>query len=133
MRKFILTVFACLLLATTSANAAIIKDDAGFSYVNTYNYLVFTAGATINSIGSAYDLSSIHIIADNNSRFEFNVIIVTFMNRDGSIAQRDVANIREDYSTGKIFVNGNLLRDYAHWGKSQREIYYKMKSVALSR
>ena len=28
------------------------KDDAGFSYVNNYNYLVFTAGATINGIGT---------------------------------------------------------------------------------
>lgn len=133
MKKFVLSVFVCLILAMTSANAAIIKDDAGFSYVNNYNYLVFSAGATINGIGSAYDLSSIHIIADNNARFEFNVIVVTFMNRDGSITQRDVANIREDYATGNIYRNGKPIGDYVFWGKTQREIYYKMKSVALSR
>ena len=133
MRKFILTICACLLLVTGSAHAAILKDDAGFSYVNSYNYLVFTAGATVNGIGGAYDLSSIHILANNNSRFEFNVIVVTFMNRDGSITNRDVANIREDYATGNIFVNGKPLGNYEFWGKTQREIYYKMKSVALSR
>ena len=133
MKKFILTVLTCLLLAMNSANAAILKDAEGFSYVNNYNYLVFTAGATINGIGSAYDLSSIHIIAENNSRFEFNVIVVTFMNRDGSITQRNVANIREDYATGKIYRNGNPLGDYVFWGKTSREIYYKMKSAALSR
>ena len=133
MRKFILTICACLLIVTSSAHAEFLKDDAGFSYVNSYNYLVFSAGATVNGIGSAYDLSSIHILADNNSRFEFNVIVVTFMNRDGSITNREVANIREDYSTGNIFVNGKTLGDSAQWGKTQREIYYKMKSVALSR
>ena len=133
MKKFFATVFVCLLLVTSSVHAEILKDAEGFSYVNNYNYLVFSAGATINGIGSAYDLSSIHILADNNSRFEFNVIVVTFMNRDGSITQRDVANIREDYNTGKIFVNGKPLGDYRQWGKTQREIYYKMKSAALSR
>ena len=133
MKKFILSVFVCLFLATTPVKAEFLKDDAGFSYVNNYNYLVFSAGATINGIGGAYDLSSIHIIADNNARFEFNVIVVTFMNRDGSITQRDVTNIREDYATGNIYRNGKPLGDHVFWGKSQREIYYKMKSVALSR
>ncbi|MBR1647194.1 MAG: hypothetical protein IJ685_10510 [Selenomonadaceae bacterium] len=133
MRKIFLTICVCLLFMTSSANAAILKDDAGFSYVNSYNYLVFTAGATVNGIGGAYDLSSIHILADNNSRFEFNVIVVTFMNRDGSITNRDVANIREDYGTGNIYVNGKPLGNYVHWGKTSREIYYKLKSAALSR
>ena len=132
MRKFILTICACLLLVTSSAHAAILKDDAGFSYVNGYNYLVFSAGATVNGIGSAYDLSSIHIVADNNSRFEFNVIEVDFRGRDGSIDSRHVANFREDYGTGEIYRNGKPLGNYAQWGKTSREIYYKMKSVALS-
>ena len=130
MKKFILTLFVCLMLATTSTNAAILKDDEGFSYIDNYNYLVFSAGS---QVCSAYDLTSIHIVADNNSRFEFNVIALTFRNKDLSISQRNITNFREDYGTGKIFVNGNLMRDYMQWGKTSREIYYKMKSAALSR
>lgn len=130
MKKFIIAVLACLILATTSANAAICKDAEGFSYVDNYNYLVFSAGS---QLCSAYDLTSIHIVADNNSRFEFNVIALTFRNKDLSISQRSIANFREDYGSGKIFVNGNLLGNFVQWGKTQREIYYKMKSAALGR
>ncbi len=73
MRKFILTICACLLLVTSSAHAEILKDDAGFSYWDNYNNLIFAAGSKLISY---YDLSLIHIIADNNARFEFNVIDV---------------------------------------------------------
>lgn len=130
MKKFILTVLTCLLLAMNSANAAILKDAEGFSYIDNYNYLIFSAGS---QLCSAYDLTSIHIVADNNSRFEFNVIALTFRNKDLSITQREITNFREDYATGKIFVNGNLIKGYVQWGKTSREIYYKMKSAALSR
>ena len=129
MRKFILTICACLLLVTSSAYAEILKDDAGFSYWNSYNNLIYSAGSQILA---TYDLSSIHIVADNNSRFEFNVIEVDFRGRDGSIDSRHVANFREDYGTGEIYRNGKPLGNYAQWGKTSREIYYKMKSVALS-
>ena len=130
MRKFILIICACLLIVTSPAHAEFLKDDAGFWYVNSYNNLIFSQGS---SFGSAYDLSSIHILADNNARFEFNVIEVDFRGRDGSIDSRHVANFREDYATGNIFENGKPLGNYAQWSKTQREIYYKMKSVALSR
>ena len=130
MRKFILTICACLLLVTSSAYAKILKDDAGFSYWNSYNNLICDAGSQIIA---TYDLSSIHILADNNSCFEFNVIEVAFRGRDGSIDSRHVVNIREDYRTGNIYANGNLMNTSEFWGKTYREIYYKMKSVALSR
>ena len=132
MRKFILTICACLLLVTGSAHAERFQDDAGFWYVNSYNNLIFSQGS---SFGSAYDLSSIHIVADNNSRFEFNVIALHFRNRDWSIVDRTILNFREDYSTGKIFVDGQLMDTSLRWGagKTRGEIYYKMKSVALSR
>ena len=132
MRKFILIICACLLIVTSSAHAEFLKDDAGFWYVNSYNNLIFSQGS---SFGSAYDLSSIHIVANNNSRFEFNVIVLHFRNRDGSITQRNVANFREDYGTGRIFVNGKTMETYENFGagKTRGEIYYKMKSVALSR
>lgn len=130
MRKFILTICACLLMMTTCASAEILKDDAGFSYWNSYNNLIYSAGSQILA---TYDLSSIHIVADNNARFEFNVIEVDFRGRDGSIDSRHVANFREDYSTSEIYRNGKPLGNYAQWGKTSREIYYKMKSVALSR
>ena len=130
MKKFILTMFACLLLVMNSANAAILKDAEGFSYVNNYNYLIFSAG---NKICSAFDLSSIHILADNNQRFEFNVINLSIRLGDEAILLRETSNIREDYNTGKIYVNGKLFGDYKTWGKTFREIYYKMKCAALSR
>ena len=72
MKKFFLTVFAYLLLMTTSAAAKILEDAEGFSYIINYNYLIFSSG---NEFCSAYDLSSIHILADNNSRFEYCSII----------------------------------------------------------
>lgn len=131
MKKFILSVFISLLLVTTSANAAILKDAEGFSYVNNYNYLVFTAG---NKVCGAYDLSSIYILADNNQRFEFNVINLSIRFGDEAILTRRTANIREDYATGKIYKDGKQIsEDYITWGKTPREIYYKMKSAALSR
>ena len=56
------------------------------------------------------------------------------MNRDGSFTNdRGVENIREDYSTGEIYRDGKPLGNYSFWGKTSREIYYKMKSAALSR
>ena len=62
------------------------------------------------------------------------MIWVTFMNRDGSFTNdRGVENIREDYSTGEIYRDGKPLGNYSFWGKTSREIYYKMKSAALSR
>ena len=131
MRKFILTLCACLLMMTTCASAEILKDDAGFSYWNSYNNLIFTQGSQVSG---TYDLSSIHILADNNSRFEFNVIELSFIHRNGNIGSRHVINFREDYGTGKIYRNSRLLDGFdVSVGKTQREIYYKMKSVALSR
>lgn len=130
MKKFFATVFACLLLVTSSAYAEIFKDAEGFSYINNYNYLVFSSG---NKSCNAYDISSIHILANDDSRFEFNVIVVHCSNGNGIISTTNVANIREDYATGNIFMDGDPLGDYRQWGKTQREIYYKMKSAALSR
>ena len=128
MKKFILTVFACLLLMTTSVNAAILKDAEGFSYMNNYNYLIYSAGSKVIS---AYDLTSIHVLANNDSRFEFNVIGLSFS--DEKNVRHHISNFREDYSTGKIYVNGNLMGNSSQWGKTFKEIYYKMKSVALSK
>ena len=131
MKKFILTVFACLLLVTTAANAAILKDAEGFSYIINYNYLIFSAG---NHACTAYDISSIHILADNSQRFEFNVLTVGIGFHGESILGERISNIREDYGTGKIYRDGELLDDKRFWhGKTQREIYYKLKSAALSR
>ncbi len=130
MKKFFLTVFACLTIMATSANAAILKDAEGFSYIINYNYLIFTAG---NKICSAYDISSIHILADNNQRFEFNVIDLSIRLGDETVLLRRTSNIREDYNTGKIYTDGQLLGNYKTWGKTQREIYNKLKSAALSK
>ena len=130
MKKFFFSVFVCLLFTMTSASVAILKDDEGFSYIINYNYLIYGAG---NHACTAYDLSSIHIIADNNFRFEFNVIAVMIGYHVETIMSEQIFNIREDYNTGKIFVNGNLIGNYEQWGKTQQEIYYKMKSAALSR
>lgn len=112
MKKFIMSVFVCLMLATTSAHAEILKDNEGFSYMSNYNYLIFTAG---NKVCGAYDLTSIHILADNNLRFEFNVIDLSIRLDDEEILLRTTCNIREDYNTGKIFVNGQMIKDYNTW------------------
>ena len=133
MKKFILSVFVCLLLATTSANAEIFKDNEGFSYMSNSNYLVFSAGATVTSLVGVYDLSSVYILADSNSRFEFNVIELYIRYSDEKIFEKRIKNFREDYNTGKIYKDGKVMENYIQWGKTQREIYYKMKSVALSR
>ncbi len=66
MKKFILIFFVYLIFATNSANAEILKDGEGFSYIKNYDYLIFSMG---NKFCNTYDLTSIHIIADNNSRF----------------------------------------------------------------
>ena len=131
MRKFISTICACLLLVTSSAHAEMFQDDAGFWYWNNYNNLIYTNGSKIISY---YDVSSIHIVANNNSRFEFNVIGLS-VGSNLNIIHRSVANFREDYATGKIFVGGQLMDTSLRWGagKTRGEIYYKMKSVALSR
>ena len=133
MKKFILTVLACLMLVTASANAEVLKDAEGFSYFPNYNCLVFTAGATVNSLVGVYDLSSIHILADNNQRFEFNVIELYIRYNDEKIMERRIKNIREDYVSGNIYKDGSPMKNFTQWGKTQREIYYKMKSAALSR
>lgn len=132
MRKFILATFVCLILATNIANASrAFKDDEGFSYMLNSNYLVYGFG---NRYCSVYDLGSIQILANNNSRFEFNVTSFTIKYNDDSISSKRTVNIREDYSTGKIYQDGELLEGQAfNCNKTLREIYYKMKSVALSR
>lgn len=133
MKKFILTVLVCLLISMTSANAEIFKDNEGFSYMSNPNYLIFSAGATVTSLVGVYDLSSVHILADSNSRFEFNVIELYIRYSDEKIFERRIKNFRENYNTGKIYKDGKIMNDYIQWGKTQREIYYKMKSAALSR
>ena len=132
MRKFILATFVCLILATNIANASrAFKDDEGFSYMLNSNYLVYGFG---NKACSVYDLGSIQILANNNSRFEFNVTTFTIQYNDDSISSKRVVNIREDYNTGKIYRDGELLEGQAfNCNKTLREIYYKMKSVALNR
>ena len=131
MKKFVLSVLVCLLLATTSANAAILKDNEGFSYIINYNYLMFDGGSHACTV---YDLSSTHILADNNQRFEFNVIELLIGYHGEEIMGKRISNIREDYDTGKIYRDGQLLDNKRFWhGKTQREIYYKIKSAALSR
>ena len=44
MKKFILIFFVYLILATNSANADILKDGEGFSYIKNYDYLIFFNG-----------------------------------------------------------------------------------------
>ena len=117
-------------MSNIASAKGIFKDAEGFSYIINYNYLVYSAGS---QICSAYDLTSIHILADNNSRLEFNIIALHIRNKDGVISSRSIDNFREDYSTGNIYVNGNLMGNYVQWGKTSHEIYYKMKSAALSR
>lgn len=132
MRKFILATFVCLILATNIANASrAFKDDEGFSYMLNSNYLVYGFG---NKACSVYDLGSIQILANNNSRFEFNVTSFTIKYNDDSISSKRTVNIREDYSTGNIYEDDRLLEGQAiNCNKTLREIYYKMKSVALNR
>ena len=130
-KKFLLTLFTCLIFITDIATAkGILKDADCFSYIINYNYLIFSSG---NKACTAYDLSSIHILADNNSRFEFNVITAGIGFYNEQILGEQIRNIREDYNTGKIFVDGEPLKNSNQWGKTQREIYYKIKSAALSR
>lgn len=128
MKRFSLTVFVCLMFAMNSAIAAILKDAEGFSYMNNYNYLIYSAGSKVIS---AYDLTSIHVLANNDSRFEFNVLGLSFSN--GKDVRQHISNFREDYGTGKIYVNGNVMGNTSQWGKTFKEIYYKMKSIALSK
>ena len=131
MKKFVLTVLVCLILIIPSANAEIFKDNEGFSYIVNPNYLIFTMG---NKFCSTLDLSSIRIIVNNNSRFEFNAIDLVIRYNDESIVRRGITNFREDYRTGNIYVDGDLIDKYiTGYDKNSREIYYKMKSAALSR
>lgn len=132
MKKFLLATFVCLILATNIANAGrAFKDDEGFSYIISPNYLVYGFG---NRYCSVYDLGSIQILADNNSGFEFSVTSFLVSYNDDSISAERITNIREDYGTGNIYADGNLLEGQAaQCGKTMREIYYKMKNVALGR
>ena len=134
-KKFLLTAFTCLILMTNLASTkGIFKDAEGFSYIINPSYLIFTAG---NSLCGVYDLSSIHILADNKSRFEFNVLNLSVRLSDETVLTKTITNVREDYSTGNIYVDGKLLQydelNYITVRKTQKEIYYKMKSAALSR
>ena len=99
MRKIFLTLVACLVLVTSSAHAKILKDVEGFSYIISYNYLIFSGGSQVISY---YDLSSIHIIADNSNRFEFNVITAGIGFHGEQIFGQRTSNVREDYSTGNM-------------------------------
>lgn len=132
MKKFFLTIIVCLAILTNIANAkGSFKDDDGFSYIISPSYLVYGFG---NRYCSVYDLDSIKIIADNDSRFEFNVTGFLVSYNDESISEKRLINIYEDYGTGKIYEDGKLLEGQAfNCGKTMREIYFKMKSVALSK
>lgn len=133
-KKFLLTALICLTLLTNIAHAkGIFKDDEGFSYIINSNYLIFAVAPLLLDLVLVYDISSIHILADNNSRFEFNVLYLSIQPSDEAILDKTVVNIREDYSTGGIYRNGELMSNREVWGKTQKEIYYKLKSAALSK
>lgn len=120
-KKFFLTLFTCLILMTNIASAKGIFEDAeGFSYIINPSYLIFTTG---NKVCGVYDLSSIHVLADNKSRFEFNVLNLSVLLNDETVVHKTITNFREDYSTGNIYVDGNLMGNYVQWGKTSHEIY----------
>lgn len=133
MKKFLLATFVCLILATSIANAGSrpFKDDEGFSYILSSNYLVYGFG---NRYCSVYDLGSIQVRTNNNSCFEFSVTTFLVSYNDDSISSKRVVNIREDYSTGNVYEDGRLLEGQAaNCNKTMKEIYNKMKRVALNR
>lgn len=131
MRKVFLTTVACLMLITNVVCAAIyFEDDEGFSYIADEDYIVFSPG---NRYCTVYDLSSIDILEDNDDYFKFSITRLTVRYNDKKVETDSVSIFREDYKTGEIYVDDTLIENKTPVGlrKTKREIYYKIKSVAL--
>lgn len=134
MRKFILAVLL-LFVTANIANArprVFLEDDEGFTYISSYDYILFSPG---NRAGTCYDLGSIEILEDSDDYFEFSIKRVTIQYNDASIIGEDESIFSENLNTDEIFLddesidNGRFFNPVS--GKTHREIYEKIKSVAL--
>lgn len=132
MRKFFLVTLFLLIMTNVVFAGTFFEDDEGFSYITDENYIVFSPG---NKACTVYDLSSITILEDRNDYFKFSVARLTVSYNDKSVTPCGESVFSEDLETGEIYVDDTSIDDRSIGisapGKTHREIYFKIKRVAL--
>lgn len=101
------------------------------------NYLMWESGS---GIGTAFDLSSVHLISSSDYNCEFNVIDITIGFKSNQIISSGTKHFFEDYETGGIYYesfdeNGKKIGYTRMLDKSDRKIriYNKLAGTALRR